>query len=152
MSLAPLLPIAGFAAASLAGEALAAVSSGLSFAAELVGQARGAESAGSDADRPTAGQQFEATVDQFIAQLRQRLSAVGMKLSGTVQIQSDGLFGVEVQGNPTDEASLERLFAADQSLRDQFNLLAEENERQSGASQHEFGLLIEGVAAEVIRR
>jgi len=152
MAVSALLPIAGVAAASLAREAIGAVGSGLSFAAELVRQNKG------DAPERTAGQselaaargQFTAALSQFARRLRQHLESVGLAVAGPIELAADGLGGMEVGGQHPQQGAIEQLLAVDESLREQFAALAEGYEQLAGSSRHEFGLLIDGDEAEVI--
>jgi len=153
MAVSALLPIAGVAAVSLAREAVSAVGSGLSFAAELVRQGRGdgASPAADESAITAAREQFTAALSQFAKRLRQHLEAAGMAVSGPIELAADGLGGIEVGGNHPQQAAIEELLAADGSLREQFVSLAEGYELLSdGSRRHEFGLLIDGNHAEVI--
>lgn len=148
-----LLPIAGVAAASLAREAVSAVGSGLSFAAELVRQGRSeaTESEAQESEFGAAREQFAAALSQFARRLRQHLEAAGLAVSRPIELAADGLGGIDVGGNHPQQATIEDLLAADDSLREQFASLAEGYELLSdGSSRHEFGLLIDGDEAEVI--
>ena len=154
MSAASLLPIAGVAAASLAREAVSAVSNGLSFAAELVRQGRGAESAPTAAESQLAAarEQFSAALSQFARRLRQHLEAAGLAVGGPIELTADGLGGIEVGGAHPQSATIEALLAADNSLREQFAALADGYELLEAGSRHEFGLLVDGDQGEVIQQ
>ena len=153
MAMSALLPFAGVAAASLAREAVSAVGSGLSFAAELVRQGRGEapEPATGESEFSAAREQIAAALSQFARRLRQHLEAAGLAVSGPIELVADGLGGIEVGGNHPQQSSIEQLLAADESLRDQFASLAEGFELLSDdTGRREFGLLIDGDEAEVI--
>ena len=154
MALSALLPIAGVAAASLAREAIGAVGSGLSFAAELVRQGPGdaPEPAAAQAEFAAVRKQFTAALAQFARRLRQHLEAAGLAVAGSIELTADGLGGIEVGGNHPQQGAIEQLLSVDESLREQFASLADLHEQLAGSSRHEFGMLIDGVDAEVITR
>jgi len=150
MPVSSLLSIAGIAAAgSLAREAVSAVGSGLSFAAELARQGRGEVIAPATDERDSAQQQFATALSQFARRLRQHLAAAGLAVSAPIELSADGLGGIDVGSNHPQQAAIDQLLASDEALRGQFAALAEHHADLTGSSRHEFGLLIEGDAAEV---
>jgi hypothetical protein len=150
MPVSSLLSIAGIAAAgSLAREAVSAVGSGLSFAAELARQGKGEEIAPATGERDSAQEQFTAALSQFARRLQQHLAAAGLAVTAPIELAADGLGGIDVSGNHPQQSAIEQLLATDEALREQFAALAEYDAQLTGGSRHEFGLLIEGDAAEV---
>jgi hypothetical protein len=150
MAATSLLSIAGVAAAAtLAREAVSAVGSGLSFAAELARQGREEETAPADG-RDSAQEQFATVLAQFARRLHQRLASAGLATSVPIELAADGLGGIDVGDSHPQQAAIEQLLAADDSLREQFAALAERHSQTTGNSRHEFGLLIEGDVAEVL--
>jgi hypothetical protein len=149
--LSPLASVGGIAALAAVREAASAVSSGLSFAAELVRQGRGEEPAASDAiPADTAYTRFSASLQQFAERLRQRLSQVGVDLTNALELTADGLGGIDAQGPEPDRAALEQLLASDESLRRDFTDLASEHADLSGQSRHDFGLLLAPDSVELL--
>lgn len=149
MPVSSLLSIAGIAAAgSLAREAVSAVGSGLSFAAELARQGRGEELAPATDERDSAQEQFAAALSQFARRLQQRLAAAGLAVTAPLELAADGLGGIDVGGNHPQRSAIEQLLASEEALREQFAALAEHHAEMTGVSRHEFGLLIDGEAVE----
>lgn len=146
MSLSPLLPAAGIAAAALARGAVSAVESGLSFASQLC---RG----DSPPDPPPVDVQptrpeFEADLRDFSRLLQQRLAAAGVGQSGQLDLVSDGLGGVQVSGDHPDRARIEQTLNGDVALLARFQQLAEQakalNPTDDSPDRRDFGLAIAG--------
>ncbi len=157
--MSPLLPIAGTAALSLARETVGAIGSGLSFATELMRQDndRLAESAAPQpiALPPSAAEEkFEAALRDFVSRLRQRLATAGIDASGTLELTSDGLGGVQVGGDRADRSAIEQALAEDPQLMAQFSALAEQQAALGGGVDQfaDFGLRIGEEGAEVVWR
>ena len=152
MSASALLPIAGVAAATLAREAISAVGSGLSFAAELMRQGRGEEADAAAEASPLAAARASLAegLTAFARRLRQQLAAAGLAVSSPIELYADGLGGVEVGGEHPLSKAIEAIVAADESLRQQFTALGGANERLNGQDKHEFGLSIDGARTDVI--
>ena len=154
--MSPLMPIAGAAALSLAREAIGAIGSGLSFATEVIRQDHAAvsQSSSSPLERPVslAQHEFEQAIRDFVARLRQRLAAAGVELSGSLELKIDGLGGIEVGGNRSDEWAIEGALAADGQMLAEFNRLAEwcASLGDSDDLRRNFGLLVTGEDAEVL--
>ncbi len=128
--------------------------SGLSFAAELVRQGRGgeAELTAGQSQIASARAEFVAALSQFARRLAQHLQAAGLAVSGPIELAADGLGGIGVGEHHPQSGAIGALLAADDALRDQFAALAERFEQLSdNNSRHEFGLLIDGERAEVIK-
>ena len=155
--MSPLLPIAGTAALSLAGQTVGAIGNGLSFATELLRQDNDSARAASppppiDLPRPPAQSKFEQALREFVTRLRQRLASAGIDLSGPLVLESDGLGGIQVGGDRIDESAIEQAIADDGQLAAEFNQLAEE-QRSLGRDDdrlRDFGLLIADEEADVI--
>jgi hypothetical protein len=147
--MSPLMPIATAAAASLAREAVAAIGSGLSFAAELVRQDQATQPARAGGP-PAARAQLAHSLQQFAGRLRHRLVQAGLSLAGTIELAADGLGGIEVGGSHPHKAAIEELLAADESLVAHFRSLAEQSALLTGDSRHHFRLLIDEDGAEPI--
>jgi hypothetical protein len=150
MPVSSLLSIAGIAAAgSLAREAVSAVGSGLSFAAELARQGRREEIAPATGERDSAQEQFTAALSQFARRLQQRLAAAGLAVTAPIELAADGLGGIDVSGNHPQQSAIEQLLASDEGLREQFAALAEDHALLTGESRHEFGVMIDGESFRV---
>jgi hypothetical protein len=123
-----LLPIAGTAALSLARETVGAIGNGLSFATELLRQDNDASQATQTAGAPSsielppsaAKEKFQQALHDFVARLRQRLASVGIDV-GSLELESDGLGGVQVGGDRADRSAIEQVLSADEGLLAEFN-------------------------------
>jgi len=158
-SMSPLLPIAGTAALSLARETVGAIGSGLSFATELLRQDNDAARAASEPapiDLPpsAAQERFEQALADFVARLRQRLAILGIDVGDPLALESDGLGGIQVDGERPDRAAIEQSLAGDPQLLAEFQKLAEQYAALMGGDDRlgDFGLLIGEDCVEVVCR
>jgi hypothetical protein len=151
--MSPLLPIAGTAALSLAGETARAIGSGLSFATELLRQDNDAATAPRPIELPPspAEQRLEQAIRDFVNRLRERLASAGIELAGPLVLESDGLGRIQVGGERSDESAIEDAVGDDRLLAE-FNRLAEMQESLGNRDDRlgDFGLLIADEEAEVI--
>lgn len=148
MSVSPLLPVAGIAAATLAQGAVAAVDRGLSFAAELLRPSKPTEVAAANSKNEITGQKFEQAVRDFARRLQERLAMAGVSSSQPIELVSDGQGGVQVSGDHPERALIEQTLNGDQQLLTEFQKLADQC-RQLAPSEEErdrrdFGLFLAG--------
>lgn len=95
---------------------------------------------------------WQTALDRFRQLLAQKLAAAGVNLNEPIEIQDDGLGGLQVAGNHADRAAIEQTLAGDANLAAQFQSLA-----QSYAALHpefdpqqvDFGLLLSGDKLQV---
>jgi hypothetical protein len=124
MSLTALLPAAIPGLAVLSAGVARIAANGLSFAAML------ADPGGaSPATPPASGKQelpahLQKKLAQFAAMLKERLSAMGQSLSGTVELSADVLGGIEASGEQQDSQAVEQLLKQDQEMSSAFFQLA----------------------------
>jgi hypothetical protein len=153
--MSPLLPIAGTAAISLAGETVGAIGNGLAFATELLRQDNDAARAASapppiELPPSPAQSKFEQALRDFVARLKQRLAAAEIALSGPLVLESDGLGGIQVEGEMVDERAIEQALDQDAQLLAEFDRLAKEHAASGGAlPTRGFTLLVYGDDAVV---
>jgi hypothetical protein len=152
--MSPLLPIAGTAALSLARETVGAIGSGLSFAAQLLRQDNDAALAAPPIALPAsaAGEQFDNSLAAFVAHLRNRLASLGIDVREPLELESDGLGGIQIGGDRADRAAVEQALTGDRHLLDEFQKLAEQFAALGGEYDKvgKFGLLVGEDGAEVI--
>jgi len=146
----------GTAAAALGREAAKSMSDTLSFAAtlasgpaEVVKEPEIAKTAASDADCKAA---CEQAVERFRESAYQRLTAAGVDLSQPIELQSDGLGGIQVAGEHPDRALIEQTLSGDLNLQQQFRSLAEKYAQANPSldpRDYDFGVTLTGSSAQV---
>jgi hypothetical protein len=147
------------AAAVGARGALQALSGGTSFADMLsVGPAEasadGAEGANPAAAIPLADRErsWQAALDSFRTQLGQKLAAAGVNLNEPIEIQDDGLGGLQLGGNLADRDLIEQTLSGDAGLAAQFQSLAKsyaDLHPEFDPHQTDFGVLLSGDELQV---
>ena len=124
MSFTALLPAAIPGLAVLSAGAARIAANGLSFAAML------ADPAGASPAVPPASSKQELPADlqkklgQFATMLKERLSAMGQSLSGTVELSADVLGGIQASGDEHDCQAVNQLLGQDQEMSAAFFQIA----------------------------
>src|SRR6476660_2186893 len=106
----------GAAALTVGSGALGAVSSGLSFAAELVRAAGGATADAAEAkNRQTDATKaaLQQRADELRERIERQLAAAGIGLSQPVELQSNGQGGITVAGTHPQQAAIEEALGSD---------------------------------------
>jgi hypothetical protein len=116
----------GAAAVTAGRGAAAALGNGLSFVAELAKAASGAASPESAGQPGSAGSAVKQRVAELTERIRRQLAAAGVKLTQSVELVSDGLGGVAVEGSHPQRSDIERAIGEDVLLERDFARLAVE--------------------------
>ena len=135
MSAAAILGTAiGSAAVALGRGVAAATGNGLSFAAELLKAAGGAEPADAVSGDSALGG-LKARISQLAQRLRHHLLASGIRLSQPVELISNGQGGITVAGTHPQQAEIAQALASDVLLESEFNRLALDHADAIGGSR-----------------
>ena len=124
MPLTALLPAAIPGLAVLSAGVARAVSGGLSFAAMLADTGGATPSVPPTSCKQELPADLQKKLGQFAALLKERLSAMGRSLSGTVELSADVLGGIEASGGQQDSQAVNQLLGQDQEMSTAFFQLA----------------------------
>jgi hypothetical protein len=124
----------GSAAVTLGRGVAAATGNGLSFAAELLKAAGGAEPAADAVSDDSALAGLKARISHLAQRLRQHLAASGIRLSQAVELVSSGQGGIAIAGAHPQQAEIADALAGDVLLESEFNRLALEYDELVGSS------------------
>jgi hypothetical protein len=149
-----MLPLVGVAAGVLGRGLSNALSDSLSFAASLrQGEAEEEQPAACEPANLAASEQtFQAALDRFRDHLASQLTAAGVNLSGPIELQSDGLGGVQVAGDHPQRAQIEQAISGNFSLQQEFQALSGQYaglHPQFDPQHSDFGLLLAGDRLQV---
>lgn len=115
----------GAAAIAAGTGAISAVSSGLSFAAELTrskGSSTGAAAA--HVERPNPNPALDSEIEQLRQRVERCLAEAGIQLSQPVELVSNGQGGIAVAGAHPQQAAIEQALSGDLLLEHDFQRLA----------------------------
>ena len=150
--MSPLLPIAGSAALSLASATVNAIGDGFAFATELLRQEQVVTPA-IELPPSTEEQKLQQALFDFARRVKERLTAADVDVRGLIELVGDGLGGVQVGGERSDRAMIERIVSEDQQLLGKFNELARLKRLFGSADElGQFGILIGERDAEFVLR
>jgi hypothetical protein len=154
--MSPLLPIAGTAALSLAGETVGAIGDGFAFATELLRQDQAAAAIPPAIELPPSDseQKLEKALLDFAKRLKERLAAAGVDAAGLLELVSDGLGGIQVGSETADRSAIEQVLSDDPQLLAEFNALSQGHESLRGKDDRfaDFGVLLGEEDAEIVWR
>jgi len=124
MSLTALLPAAIPGLAVLSAGAARIAANGLSFAAMLADPGGASPTVPPVSGKQELPAELQMKLGEFAAMLKERLSAMGQSLSGTVVLSADVLGGIEASGGQQDPQAVEQLLRQDQEMSSAFFQLA----------------------------
>jgi hypothetical protein len=153
--MSPLLPIAGTAALSLAGQTVGAIGNGFAFATELLRQDKAAEIPPPIELPPSENEKkLEKALVDFARRLKERLAMAGVDAGGLLELVSDGLGGIQIGGERANRSAIEQVLSDDPQLLAEFNKLAETHQSLGGNDDRlaDFGVLVGQDDAEVVWR
>jgi hypothetical protein len=123
----------GSAAVTLGRGVAAATGTGLSFAAELLKAAGGAETADAHSG-DSALDELKTRISGLAERLRRHLAASGIRLSQAVELISNGRGGISLAGAHPQQAAIESALASDVLLESEFNRLALDHADANGGN------------------